>query len=68
MRRHCTAFWGCMVTKPCGRKKAQFLDADLLVVDESSMMDMSLAYQMFRRIRPNTRILLVGDADQLEKA
>lgn len=48
------------------QKKAQFLDADLLVVDESSMMDMSLAYQMFRRIRPNTRILLVGDADQLE--
>ena len=42
------------------------LEADLLIVDESSMMDMSLAYQLFIRVRPNTRILLVGDADQLE--
>ena len=48
------------------QKKVQFLDADLLVVDESSMMDMSLAYQLFRRLRPNTRVLFVGDADQLE--
>lgn len=48
------------------QKKQQYLDADFLVVDESSMMDMSLAYQLFQRLRPNTRVLLVGDADQLE--
>lgn len=48
------------------QKKQKYLDADLLIVDESSMIDMSLAYQLFSRVRPRTKILLVGDADQLE--
>ena len=48
------------------QKKEVYMDADLLIVDESSMMDMSLAYHLFKRIRPRTRILMVGDADQLE--
>lgn len=48
------------------QKKPVFLNADLLVVDESSMMDMFLAHQLFTRVRPHTRILMVGDADQLE--
>ena len=30
------------------------------------MMDMWLASQLFKRLRPNTKVLLVGDADQLE--
>ena len=33
---------------------------------ESSMMDMWLAWQLFQRLRPGTKLLLVGDADQLE--
>lgn len=49
-----------------GWQKKKPLEADLLIVDESSMMDMWLAYQMFSRIAPNTKVLLVGDADQLE--
>lgn len=48
------------------QKKQKYLDADLLIVDESSMMDMSLAYHLFSRVRPHTKVLLVGDADQLE--
>ena len=39
------------------------LDAGLIIVDESSMMDMWLARQFFSRIGPNTKVLLVGDAD-----
>ena len=48
------------------QKKKRDLDADLVIVDESSMMDMWLAWQLFQRIRPGTKLLLVGDADQLE--
>lgn len=48
----------------CRKKKE--LDAGLLIVDESSMMDMWLAHQLFMRITPGTKVLLVGDADQLE--
>lgn len=48
------------------QKKKKELEADLLVVDESSMMDMWLAYQLFARLKPGTKVLLVGDVDQLE--
>ena len=49
-----------------GWQKQNELDADLLIVDESSMIDMWLAHQMFARLKPGTKLLLVGDADQLE--
>ena len=42
------------------------LDTDFLIVDETSMMDMWLAHQLFKRLRLGTKVLLVGDADQLE--
>ena len=42
------------------------LDAGLIIVDESSMMDMWLARKFFSRIGPDTKVLLVGDADQLQ--
>lgn len=49
-----------------GEKKKQSLEAGLLIVDETSMVDMWLAHQLFRRLNPGTKVLLVGDADQLE--
>ena len=49
-----------------GRKRNQDLSADFVIVDEASMMDMWLASQLFKRLRPGTKVLLVGDADQLE--
>lgn len=49
-----------------GWKKKTFLDTDFLIVDEASMIDMWLAHQLFMRLRPGTKVLLVGDADQLE--
>lgn len=39
--------------------------ADLLVVDEASMLSLSLADALFRAVGPRTHVLLVGDADQL---
>ena len=48
------------------REEQAPLDADLLIVDETSMVDMWLAHQLFTRLKPGTKVLLAGDADQLE--
>lgn len=41
------------------------LDADLVVVDESSMGDMWLMTHLFSRLKAGAKLILVGDADQL---
>ena len=41
------------------------LECDLLVVDEVSMLDLSLADNLFCAVAPGTRVVLVGDKDQL---
>jgi exodeoxyribonuclease V alpha subunit len=41
------------------------LETDFVIVDEFSMVDMRLARQLFCRIQTGTKVLLVGDADQL---
>ncbi|MBP8259025.1 MAG: ATP-dependent RecD-like DNA helicase [Verrucomicrobia bacterium] len=41
------------------------LDLDLLVVDEMSMVDLPLAHRLLQALPPSSRLLLVGDADQL---
>ena len=42
------------------------LDAQFVIIDESSMIDMWLAHQLFTRLKDGTKLLFVGDADQLE--
>ncbi|MBR5471348.1 MAG: ATP-dependent RecD-like DNA helicase [Oscillibacter sp.] len=41
------------------------LEADAVIVDEMSMVDVSLFSALLRSLRPGTRLVLVGDADQL---
>jgi exodeoxyribonuclease V alpha subunit len=41
------------------------LDTDMVVVDEASMIDLVLFYNLLKAIRPDTHLLLVGDIDQL---
>jgi exodeoxyribonuclease V alpha subunit len=41
------------------------LDADLVVADESSMIDIELMAALLSACGPRTRVVLVGDADQL---
>jgi exodeoxyribonuclease V alpha subunit len=41
------------------------LDADLVVVDETSMVDLILANKLVKAIPPGAHLLLVGDVDQL---
>lgn len=42
-----------------------YLDADFIIVDELSMVDTWLANQLLSNISSNTKLLIVGDADQL---
>ena len=41
------------------------LEADCLIVDEMSMVDVTLMRGLLRAVVPGTRLILVGDADQL---
>jgi len=47
------------------RNEANPLDADLVIVDEASMLDLLLAHSLVRAIRPGAHLVLVGDVDQL---
>ena len=42
-----------------------YLDADFIIVDEFSMVDTWLANQLISNIATDTKLLIVGDADQL---
>lgn len=42
-----------------------YLDADFIIVDEFSMVDTWLANQLFSNISSNSKILIVGDSEQL---
>src|SRR5579859_5585785 len=41
------------------------LDVDMLIVDEASMLDLVLFYNVLKALTPDTHLLLVGDVDQL---
>jgi exodeoxyribonuclease V alpha subunit len=41
------------------------IDAGVVVVDEASMLDLMLTHRLLRAIRLGTKLILVGDADQL---
>jgi ATP-dependent exoDNAse (exonuclease V) alpha subunit len=47
------------------RNEARPLECDLLVVDETSMVDVLLMSRLLRALPPNASLLLVGDVDQL---
>ncbi|MBV5316504.1 MAG: AAA family ATPase [Desulfobulbaceae bacterium] len=41
------------------------LQADFLIIDETSMLDISLTASLLKAVAPETAILFIGDADQL---
>lgn len=47
------------------RNEQNPLEADAVIVDEVSMVDLPLLYALLRALTPGTRLILVGDADQL---
>lgn len=48
-----------------GRNASNPLEADLLVVDESSMLDTRLCADLVKALPDQARLILVGDVDQL---
>jgi exodeoxyribonuclease V alpha subunit len=47
------------------RNRSRPLDADLVVVDEASMVDTVLFYDLLKALPPPCQLILVGDVDQL---
>lgn len=47
------------------RNERNPLETDVIIVDEMSMVDISLMYALLRAVAPQTRLILVGDTNQL---
>ena len=47
------------------RNASNPLDADVIIVDEMSMVDIYLMHALLEAVTPGTRLILVGDASQL---
>lgn len=48
-----------------GRNHERPLEQDVIIIDEASMLDLLLTEALCEALRPGTRLVLVGDADQL---
>lgn len=48
-----------------GEGTGQCFNADTVIVDEVSMMDVYLTDMLLKRLRPESKIIFVGDSDQL---
>lgn len=47
------------------RNRQNPLDTDVVIVDETSMVDLVLMNRLMQAIRPSTTLILIGDVDQL---
>jgi exodeoxyribonuclease V alpha subunit len=47
------------------RNEANPLEADMVIVDEASMLDLLLTNHLLKAVHPESHLLLVGDVDQL---
>jgi exodeoxyribonuclease V alpha subunit len=48
-----------------GRSENNPLNADMVIIDEASMLDLMLTYNLLKAVSPDSHLLLVGDVDQL---
>lgn len=51
---------------PFRRNAARLLEAKLILVDEASMVDLSLMHALVKATPPDATVVLMGDSDQLE--
>lgn len=47
------------------RDEDNYLDEEVIIIDEASMVDVFLFGALLRAIRPGSRLIIIGDADQL---
>lgn len=66
VREHTIHKWLVMKT-PSGDRpsKENPLRADVLIIDEASMVDIHLAARLFDAVSPDTRVIILGDKHQL---
>ena len=48
-----------------GRDEGNPLEADVIIIDEMSMVDIYLMHSLLKAVAPGTRLVLVGDTNQL---
>ncbi len=48
-----------------GRNDANPLSADVIIIDEMSMVDILLMYHLLKAVKKGSRLIMVGDSDQL---
>ncbi len=47
------------------RNEENPIEADVIIIDETSMVDLLLMHSLLRAVAPGTRLIFVGDMDQL---
>ncbi|MEE0969839.1 MAG: ATP-dependent RecD-like DNA helicase [Clostridia bacterium] len=47
------------------RDDRNYLDENVIIVDEASMIDSALAAALLKAVKPGARVIFIGDADQL---
>ena len=53
------------ISRAFRRRRQRPLEADLVIIDEASMLDVTLACELLDAVASTTRLILVGDVDQL---
>lgn len=48
------------------RNESNPIDTEVVIIDEMSMVDVSLFYHLLKALKSTTRIIMVGDKDQLQ--
>lgn len=47
------------------RNEFELLDEQIIIVDEASMIDSSLMCALLKAVKPGSRVIIIGDSDQL---
>ena len=47
------------------RNASNYLEEDVLIIDESSMIDILLLEALLKAVKPGARVIFIGDIDQL---
>ncbi len=47
------------------RDERNFLDENVIIIDEASMIDSALACALLKAVKPGSKVIFIGDADQL---
>lgn len=53
------------IKRGTSQKKMSMLSADLILIDESSMIDLNVMTRLFTALKPGARLILIGDKHQL---